>query len=512
VTAPTLLVGDRLLGIDDVLRLARGAAVPEIDPSPVVQARIRRTADTLLRRLQNGEAIYGVTTGFGDSCETSVAVDLAGELPRNLVRFHGCGTGALLDAEASAAVIAVRLATLARGHSAVRPELLDRLCALLRHRILPAIPSEGSVGASGDLTPLSYLAAVIIGEREVLAPGGTRPAAVALREAGLEPLTLAPKEGLSLMNGTSVMTALACLAYDRACTVARAASTVTALASDALRGEPSHFDARIFEAKPHPGQALVARWIREHLEYHPSHGRTAARIQDRYSIRCAPHVIGVLADALPVMRRTLEIEINGANDNPLVDPETGDVLHGGNFYGGHVAHAMDGLKALVANVADLLDRQLALLCNPATSNGLPANLVARPGRDASAHHGFKAMQISASALTAEALKLTMPASVFSRSTENHNQDKVSMGTIAARDAVRVCELTERVLAIVLLACCQGLELRGAGARRTRSQAVLDAVRALVPANTADRRQDVDIAAVLAALPTGQLQLGAWEEP
>lgn len=513
MTRHTILVGKRPLGIDDILHLARGSAVAEIDPDPEVRDRIRSTSEALARRLAQGEAIYGVTTGFGDSCETSVDVDLADELPRNLVRFHGCGTGELLGEEASAAVVAVRLATLARGHSAVRLVLLERLCQLLRHRLLPAIPSEGSVGASGDLTPLSYLAAVIIGEREVLAPGGgVRPAAEALQLAGLEPLTLAPKEGLSLMNGTSVMTALACQAFDRACTLARAASTVTALASEGLRGEPSHFDARIFEAKPHPGQAMVARWIREHLEYHPSHGRTAARIQDRYSIRCAPHVIGVLADALPGMRTTLEIEINGANDNPLVDPETGDVLHGGNFYGGHVAHAMDSLKTLVANVADLLDRQLALLCNPTTSNGLPPNLICRPGRDASAHHGFKAMQISASALTAEALKLTMPASVFSRSTENHNQDKVSMGTIAARDALRVCELTERVLAIVLLACCQALDLRGPDGRRARSQEVLTAVRALVPTNTGDRRQDVDILAVLAALPGGSLRLGAWEEP
>lgn len=513
MTRPILFVGQRPLGIDDVLSLARGTSLVEIDPAPEVQARIRFTSESLARRLAQGEAIYGVTTGFGDSCETSVAVDLAQELPVNLVRFHGCGTGTLLSEEESAAVVAVRLATLARGHSAVRPELLERLCQLLRHRLLPAIPSEGSVGASGDLTPLSYLAAIIIGEREVLAVGGgVRPASEALAQAGLEPLTLGPKEGLSIMNGTSVMTALACLAFDRARTLARAASTVTALASDGLRGEPSHFDARIFAAKPHPGQAMVARWIREHLEYHPSHGRTAARIQDRYSIRCAPHVIGVLADALPGMRATLEIEINGANDNPLLDPESGDVLHGGNFYGGHVAHVMDGLKTLVANVADLLDRQLALLCNPTTSNGLPANLVARPGRDASVHHGFKAMQISASALTAEALKLTMPASVFSRSTENHNQDKVSMGTIAARDAMRVCELTERVLAIVLLACCQALDLRGPEGRRARSQAVLDAVRALVPTNTGDRRQDFDIVAIVAALQAGSLRLGPWEEP
>jgi histidine ammonia-lyase len=220
----------------------------------------------------------------------------------------------------------------------------------------------------------------------------------------------------------------------------------------------------------------------------------------------------VLLDALPPMRRTLEIEVNGANDNPLIDPETGDVLHGGNFYGGHVAHAMDGLKLAVASVADLLDRQLALACSPETNHGLPANLVAIDGPARSAHHGFKAMQISASALTAEALKLTMPASAFSRSTECHNQDKVSMGTIAARDAVRVCELSERVLAITLLAACQALELRGVDGARPRNRALLSAVRAVAPPNLADRRQDVDIEAVVSALHAGALGLGKPEEP
>jgi len=244
------------------------------------------------------------------------------------------------------------------------------------------------------------------------------------------------------------MTGIACLAYRRAHRLARLASALSAVASDVLRGNPSHFDERIFALKPHPGQMACARWIREDLEYRgasspgPSSPVGASspakpRIQDRYSIRCAPHVIGVLLDALAAFRPLIETEVNSVNDNPIVDAERDEILHGGNFYGGHVAFAMDGLKTAVANVADLLDRQMAQLCNPMTSNGLPADLVARTGAERVAHHGFKAMQISASALTAEALKLTMPASVFSRSTESHNQDKVSMGSIAARDCQRV---------------------------------------------------------------------------
>jgi histidine ammonia-lyase len=507
--ARTIHVGARPLTIEDVLALARGEAVPAIDPAPEVRARLRRTAAAVEQRVAAGQTIYGVTTGFGESCQTAVTPALSTELARNLVRFHGCGTGRPLDDEAAAAVVAVRLATICRGHSGVREVLVERLCALLASRVLPVIPEEGSVGASGDLTPLSYLAALVMGEREARVDGATVSAAEGLHRAGLDPLALAPKESLALMNGTSAMTALACLAFERARRLARGAAAITGLFSEALLGEPSHFDPRIFEAKPHPGQALCARWIREQLG--PSEKR-GVRVQDRYSIRCAPHVVGVLLDALPPMRRTLEIEINGANDNPLFDPETGDVLHGGNFYGGHVGHAMDGLKLAVASVADLLDRQLALACSPETNHGLPANLVAVEGAGRSAHHGFKAMQISASALTAEALKLTMPATAFSRSTECHNQDKVSMGTIAARDAVRVCELSERVLAIVLLAACQALELRGAEGARPGNRALLAAVRTVAPANRGDRRQDVDIEAVVAALRAGALSLGTPEEP
>jgi histidine ammonia-lyase len=284
------------------------------------------------------------------------------------------------------------------------------------------------------------------------------------------------------------------------------------MASDVLLGEPGHFDARIFAWKPHPGQALCARWIREHLQGGPGARPPGARVQDRYSIRCAPHVIGVLLDALPWVRRTLEIEVNGASDNPLVDPDTGDVLHGGNFYGGHVAFAMDGLKAAVASIADLLDRQVALVCNPATSNGLPANLVKRTGPDRHAHHAFKAMQISASALTAEALKLTMPAASFSRSTECHNQDKVSMGTIAARDALRVLELSERVAAIGLLVACQAADLRGPATCRPRTREVLAAVREVVAPVDADRAMDVDIREVIARLADGRIPVGEAGEP
>lgn len=507
-------VGGAPLRIEDVLALADGAATVLLDDAPAVRARLEAAARHLADALARGGAVYGVSTGVGASLENEIPPELRADLPLHLLRFHGCGTGRILEDVEAAAVVAARLASLARGWSGVRPVVLERLCELLNLRILPRIPEEGSVGASGDLTPLSYVAALLVGEREASFRGRVRPAAEVLAEAGLAPLSLAPKESLSVMNGTSFMAGLACLAFARATRLARFASALSAMASDVTHGNPAHFDPRLFDAKPHPGSQRCAAWIRADLLRAPGPAPTVARLQDRYSIRCAPHVVGVLVDALDFGRRVLEIELNGANDNPLVDPDSGEVLHGGNFYGGHVAFVLDGLKAAVASVADLLDRQLALLCQPETSGGLPANLVHATGPGRVLHHGFKAMQITASALAAEAQKLTMPASAFSRSTESHNQDKVSMGAIAARESLRALELAETVAAIHLLALCQAVDLRsdlhGDGARALRSRALHAAVRKAVPKNVADRRQDGDIAAALALLRRGELPLGSAE--
>src|SRR5690606_16420463 len=275
---------------------------------------------------------------------------------------------------------------------------------------------------------------------------------------GLPPLQLRPKEALALMNGTAAMTALACIAHVRAQYLARIATRITALASIALHGNPTHFDEKLFSVKPHPGQSQVAGWLRSDLALGETK-RNSSRLQDRYSLRCAPHIIGVLADALPFLRSFIENELNSANDNPLIDPDEQRVMHGGHFYGGHIAFAMDSLKTAVANIADLLDRQMALLMDVKFNAGLPPNLSGSAPERAMINHGFKAVQIGTSAWTAEALKLCMPASVFSRSTECHNQDKVSMGTIAARDCLRVLQLTEQVAAAALLATAQGVELR-----------------------------------------------------
>ena len=511
--ALTLVVGDAPISISDLNAVARGELQVRLTSSPEVVARWHASRAVVEGGRKTGGTIYGVTTGVGASVDVAVPEELQAELASNLFRFHGCGTGRVLDDAESAAVVVARLATLARGYSGVREEVLQALCDVLNGRMLPRIPAEGSVGASGDLTPLSYLAAALAGERDVTLRGVVMPAGEALERIGGNALVFEPKESLALMNGTGVMTGLGCLALERAERLARWASGLTAIGSDVMHGNPAHFDRRIFELKPHAGTRRVADWIRSDLEAAVEESvRCVARIQDRYSLRCAPHVIGVLVDGFEFAKSLLEIELNGVDDNPIIDPDAGDVLHGGNFYGGHVAFAMDGLKVAIANIADLLDRQMNLLCSPGTSDGLPANLVAVEGPAKAASNGFKAMQISASALTAEALKLTIPASVFSRSTESHNQDKVSMGTIAARDCLRILDLTETVAAILQLAICQAVDLRDAVGVGRRGREIQEAVRKSVPMLTADRRQDLDIEAMLALYRAGGLPVGDLGEP
>lgn len=444
------------LTIEHVAALSRRSAEGRLSHDSTFLARIEAGSAHVARTLAQQGVIYGVTTGYGDSVTVPVPMELVPELPQHLYTYHGVGLGPVFNPVETRAILAARLQSLAQGMSGVTVTLLRQLERLLVDDLLPVIPSEGSVGASGDLTPLSYVAAVLCGEREVFVDGVRRPTAEVFKERGIVPLRLQPKEGLAIMNGTAVMTGLACLAYERAAALSRLSARLTAMASAAMGGNPHHFDELLHSAKPHLGQQRVANWIREELA---GGDRTESRLQDRYSIRCAPHVIGVVEDALPFLRSLIENELNSANDNPLIDPDSGKVMHGGHFYGGHVALAMDTLKNVIANLADLMDRQLALLVDTRFNHGLPSNLTGATGQRAAISHGLKALQISVSAWTAEALKGTMPASVFSRSTECHNQDKVSLGTIAARDALRVIELTEQVAAGHLFAARQAVFLK-----------------------------------------------------
>lgn len=455
-----LTVGEQPLSIEDVVSVARGECQVALPETSEWRELIQKGADFLDQLLEEEGVIYGVTTGYGDSCLVEVPLHQVNELPLHLSRFHGCGLGENLDVITARAVVVTRLCSLARGYSGVSIALLERLVWLLNENVIPVIPSEGSVGASGDLTPLSYIAGTLVGERDVYIDGQIVPVAQVYAEKNMLQLTLRPKEGLALMNGTAVMTAIACLNYKKAEQIALASTLITALNVLALEGNPSHFDEVLFAQKPHPGQQHIAKQLRDWLNSEVQTAHQSPRLQDRYSLRCAPHIIGVFEDSKVWLRQFIENELNSSNDNPLIDPVGMRVLHGGHFYGGHIAQAMDSLKIMIANIADLMDRQIAQLVDHKMNHGLPRNLTGATAERLPLNHGFKAVQIGVSAWTAEALKNTLAASIFSRSTECHNQDKVSMGTIAARDASRVITLTQQVIAALCCASVQAIHLKG----------------------------------------------------
>jgi len=457
VSMDKIEIGHDRLTVENLTLAAKKQIEAELCASAEFENKIEKGAAFLDQSLVKHGGIYGVTTGYGDSCTEKVAPEHYHELPVNLTRFHGCGMGDYFSSETVRALMIVRLNTLAQGFSGVSIELLRCIDFFIQNDILPLVPQEGSVGASGDLTPLSYLAGALIGERQVTYKGNVRFSADVMAELGRKPYQFRPKEAIAVMNGTAVMNAVAALALSDAEYLADIACCITAMNSIALLGNAGHYNKRLFELKPHPGQALAAEKIRSCLPME-NYGNSPARIQDVYSLRCAPHVIGLFYDMKDSLIRFIETEMNSANDNPLIDSETQSVFHGGHFYGGHICFAMDSLKNIIANLADLMDRQFALLVDEKFNRGLPPNLTGNKN-NISCNHGFKAVQIAVSAWTAEALKNTMPMSVFSRSTECHNQDKVSMGTIAARDCVRINKLVSQVMAASLLASFQAIHLR-----------------------------------------------------
>lgn len=482
------------------------------------QAAVRMVSSARVKDdlVASGQPVYGVTTGFGDSCARHIGPGKAAELQRNLIAGHLAGNGEPAPAEVVRATMLIRANCLARGYSGVRPAVVELLIGALQADILPVIPQRGSVGASGDLVPLAYLADLLTGHGAALHHGEVRPAADALREAGLAPVQLAAKEGLALINGTSFMCGYAVVAIRAARELAAVADLCTALAAEALESSAGPFEPFLHQHKPHPGQYASAARVRRllqgsklavtHAERVGANPRLTADefqllrigVQERYSVRCAPHVTGVLNDTLSWVENWVDTEINSSNDNPLFDPESGEVHHGGNFYGGHVGQAMDALKLALASVGDLLDRQTAVVVDEKSNRGLTANLVrpvAESDFESGLHHGFKAAQIASCSLAAEVLKNTVPATAFSRSTESHNQDKVSMATIAARDAWQNIELVRHIAAIDLAAMCQAVDLRGSDRLAPATRAAYDLVRTVVGFVDRDRRLDADLAAV-----------------
>src|SRR5271155_666522 len=409
----------------------------KVELAPQARARMLASRAVIERLIASDQAVYGVNTGFGKMASARISRDKIRELQLNLVRSHACGVGAPLSEHETRAMLALRANAIAKGFSGVRPVVAETLCAMLNRGVHPEIPSQGSVGASGDLAPLAHLAQVAIGEGEAIYRGRKMPGGEAMREAGIAPLALEAKEGLALLNGTQGMLALLALALRDAEIAADTADVAAALSLDALRGSPAAFDERIARVRPYPGHATTARNL-ERLnrgsqirESHRSPEKDP-RVQDPYSLRCTPQVHGAVRDALSQVRATVQIEVNSATDNPLVfadsgGEDSGEVLSGGNFHGQPLAIAADQLAVALATLGGISERRIEQMTNPQTSQ-LPAFLV----REAGLNSGFMILQVASAALASEMKALAVPHSVDSIPTSANQEDYVSMGMGAAR--------------------------------------------------------------------------------
>jgi histidine ammonia-lyase len=485
------IFGDRLR-LEDIEKVARGE-VAEVKLAAEARARVEAARAFVDRIVRERRVVYGITTGFGALAHVVIPPDRIRELQANLIRSHASGVGAPLPIEEVRAITLLRANVLARGHSGVRPVVVDLLLELLNRGVHPVIPERGSVGASGDLAPLSHLALVLMGEGEVFYGGERLPGAEALRRAGLEPVTLEAKEGLALNNGTQAHTGigvLALLAAERAVDTAEVAG---AMSLEGLRGTPDAFDELIQRVRPHPGQAASAarlRWLLRDSEIRESHRENDPRVQDAYSLRCMPQVHGAARQALAFARQVLEIEVNSATDNPLIFPEEEKVLSGGNFHGQPIAQVLDVVAMACADLASMSERRIARLIDPALS-GLPAFLTKEPG----VHSGLMMAQIVAASLVTELKLRAQPASVDSVPTDANQEDHVSMGMASALKLRESVRLLETMLALELLTAAQALEFLKPLRPGRGVEEAYALVREKVPALDGDRSLSPDIAAL-----------------
>ncbi|MEE8274459.1 MAG: histidine ammonia-lyase [Alphaproteobacteria bacterium] len=486
------------LSLADLRRLAGGVIAVELDPA--CGDAIAAAEGVIARAIAEGERIYGVTTGFGSLARTTISADQVSELQRRLVLSHSAGTGPLLADETVRRILLLKVNTMARGRSGVRRLLIDALLRLYNADVLPCIPAKGSVGASGDLAPLAHLSAALLGVGEVRVGGETMPAGEGLARAGLEPLTLAAKEGLALLNGTQVSTALALDGLFAAENDFAAAVIAGALSVDADLGSDVPFDARINEARGQAGQIDVAAVYRELLAgsaIRASH-LECDRVQDPYSLRCQPQVMGACLDTMRFAAGVIAREVNAVTDNPLVFAETGEVLSGGNFHAEPVAMAADILALAIAEIGALSERRIALLVD-ANMSQLPPFLVTESGLNS----GFMEAQVVASALASENKSLAHPASVDSLPTSANQEDHVSMAAYAARRLGEMAENTAGVVAIELLAATQGIDFRRPLETSPPLETAYAAVRKVVPSITEDRFFAPDLAAAKALVAGGR---------
>jgi histidine ammonia-lyase len=476
---------------------------------PAALPRVARAADTVAAIVTRGEPVYGINTGFGKLAGVRIAAGDLATLQRNLVLSHAAGVGEAMPVPVARLMMALKLACLGQGASGVRLTTMTMLGAMLDRGLTPAVPCQGSVGASGDLAPLAHMTAALLGVGSIVVDGRTLPAGEALAAAGLAPLTLGPKEGLALLNGTQFSTAYALAGLFEANTVFRAALVSGALSTDAARGSDVPFDERIHLLRRHPGQVRVAAALRGLMAgsaIRLSHLANDDRVQDPYCLRCQPQVMGAVLDLLGYAATTLETEANGVSDNPLVFPETGEALSGGNFHAEPVAFAADQIAIALCEIGSLAERRVAMLVDPVLS-GLPAFLSPRSGLNS----GFMIPQVTAAALVAENKTRAMPASVDSIPTSANQEDHVSMAAHAARRLPPMSENVAAVVAIELLAAAQGCDFLAPLISSPPLERVRALVRSVVPMMGDDRYLHPDIEAAIRLVRSGAVVEAAGPE-
>src|SRR5215217_3777168 len=481
--------------------VARGAVPPA--PDAVDRERIATARAVIDDTLARGDAVYGVTTGFGLLASVRIEPDDAAQLQVNLVRSHAVGAGPPLPADVVRGMLLLLGASLRRGHSGVRLELVELVHALLERGVLPVIPSKGSVGSSGDLAPLAHLALVLIGEGEATLAGERLPGAEALRRAGLQPLALTAKEGLALINGTHLMAAAGGLAVREAARLVDAAVVATALSLEAFKGSTVPFDARLNGLRPQPGQQAVAERLRALLAGSPvveSHADCGC-VQDPYTLRCAPQVLGAVSDAIAYVSGAIERELEAVTDNPLVFPDDGDVLSGGNFHGQPLSLPLDHLALALCELGSFSERRIYALLSPSYAD-LPPFLSPRPGLSS----GLMIAQYAAAALVNECQVLSHPAGAGSIPTSAGQEDFNSMGALAALKARTAVENAAHVVATELVCACQGLEFHRPLRSTETLEGALGQVRAIVPRLEEDRSLAAELDTLAGAVRTGALVL------
>ena len=487
------------LTIDEVVAVAHGRATVACGPG--LDSRMAASRELVVRVLDEDATVYGITTGFGALANTRIPTDRAVELQYDLLRSHASGVGPLLDRPLVRAMLLCRARTLSQGYSGVRPEVVRFLVEMINRDLVPAVPSQGSVGASGDLAPFAHLALPVIGEGEILTPEGPSPSAGVLADHGITPLSLEPKEGLSLLNGTEGMLAQGCLAVDRARTLASTADAACALSVEALMASSRPFDLRIHDLRPHPGQRRSAERIASLLTGSPidasHHDDFTHKVQDAYSLRCAPQVHGAVRDTIEFAASVFAIELGSVVDNPIVFAHDGDVVSGGNFHGQPLAFALDYLAIAITELGSISERRTDRLLDPDRSSGLTPFLATEPG----VMSGYMLTQYTAAAIVAENRVLSHPASVESIPTSGLQEDHVSMGWGAGRKLDVVLTNTAKVIAVELMCAAQGVEQRALPPAQATGE-VLAAVRSVCPPLTSDRPPGPDIEKIAALVEDG----------